>query len=141
MVVDTGPLIAALDARDRLHDLAVRHLTRARRRALVPDPVVVEVDILARRWLGPGVARVFLSAMSSGVHDRVTLDTALWRRAVDLDAMHADLDLGLVDTSVMAVAEERGLPVFTFDFRAFRAVPGPFRGGSWKLVVEEKDLL
>lgn len=106
----------------------------------MPDPVVVEVDILARRWLGAEAARSFLEAMRSGVHDRVVLDEALWRRAVDIDAEHADLDLGLVDASVMALAEERQLPVFTFDFRAFRAVRGPGRGGTWPLVVDESDL-
>lgn len=108
---------------------------------LVPDPVVVEVDILARRWLGADAARTFLAAIRDGVHDRVVLDESLWGRAIEIDAAHADLDLGLVDTSVMALAEERRLPVFTFDFRAFRAVRGPGRGGTWRLVVEERDLV
>lgn len=106
----------------------------------MPEPVIVEVDILARRWLGADAARSFLAAMRSGVHDRVVLDEALWRRAVELDAQYAGLDLGLVDASVMAVAEERRQPVFTFDFRAFRAVRGPGRGGKWPLVVDEGDL-
>lgn len=39
----------------------------------------------------------------------------------------------------MAVAEERYEPVFTFDFRAFRAVPGPEKG-TWPLVATEADL-
>ncbi len=115
-------------------------LRHSRGRALVPDPVVVEVDILARRWLGAEAARRFLSAMTDGVHDRVIMDAALWTRAVEIDAAYADLNLGLVDASVMALAEEVKLPVFTFDFRAFRAVKGPGRGGSWRLVVDESDL-
>ncbi|MGH8934464.1 MAG: hypothetical protein ACRDZO_28490 [Egibacteraceae bacterium] len=44
-----------------------------------------------------------------------------------------------VDASVMAVAESRGEPVFTFDFRGFRAVKGPDQG-TWPLVVNEADL-
>jgi predicted nucleic acid-binding protein len=103
--------------------------------------VVVEVDILARRWVGAEPARRFLAAIASGVHDRVVLDDALWRRALEIDATFADVNLGLVDCSVMALAEERRLPVFTFDFRAFRAVPGPARGKNWRLVVEESDLV
>lgn len=106
----------------------------------MPDPVVTEVDIVARRWLGHDVARSFLDAITLGVHERVVLDAALWRRAVDIDAAYADLGLGLVDASVMALAEERRLPVFTFDFRAFRAVRGPRRAGTWRLVVDESDL-
>ena len=140
MIVDTGPLIAALDRNDAHHALAVAHLRRARGRALVPDSVVVEVDIVARRWLGHQAARAFLDAITAGVHDRVVLDDSLWRRAVEIDAAHAELGLGLVDASVMALAEERRLPVFTFDFRGFRAVRGPGRGGTWRLVVNESDL-
>ncbi len=95
---------------------------------------------MARRWLGHDVARGFLDAMAAGVHDRVVLDDALWRRAVEIDASHGDLGLGLVDAAVMAVAEKLKQPVFTFDFRGFRAVRGPGRGGTWRLVVDETDL-
>lgn len=139
MIVDSGPLLAALNRRDRYHELASGILRQARSRALVPDAVIVEVDIVARRWLGPPAALGFLEAIRTGVHTRVLLDDALWQRAVAIDAAHAELDLGLVDGAVMAVAEERGLPVFTFDFRGFRAVRGPDKG-EWPLVVSEADL-
>ena len=140
MIVDTGPLVAALYAKDAHHDLAVSHLRRARGRALIPDPVVTEVDIVTRRWFGADVARAFLAAVDAGVHDRVVLDDTLWGRAIEIDEQHADLGLGLVDASVMALAEKTKLPVFTFDFRGFRAVRGPGRGGAWRLVVSESDL-
>jgi uncharacterized protein len=139
VIVDSGPLLAALNERDRLHELAARTLRQARRVALVPDPVIIEVDIIARRWLGGASARAFLAAIAAGVHTRVPLSDALWRRAVAVDRSYGDLNLGLVDTAVMAVAEDRDLPVFTFDFRAFRAVPGP-HGGQWPLALEERDL-
>jgi len=101
---------------------------------------VTEVDFTLRRWLGPAAGRAFLAAITDGTHDRVVLSETIWRRAVAIDARYADLNLGLADTSVMALAEERQLPVFTFDFRAFRAVRGPGRDGSWPLVVSESDL-
>ncbi len=56
-----------------------------------------------------------------------------------IDAAYPALDLGLVDAVVMALAEQRGDPVFTFDFRDFRAVKGPDKG-AWPLVVTEADL-
>jgi predicted nucleic acid-binding protein len=51
--------------------------------------------------------------------------------------MFADLDLGLVDGAVMAMAEERRLPILTFDFRHFRAAH-PSKG-YWDLLVTESD--
>lgn len=76
----------------------------------------------------PPVARGFLEIVSAGTHVRMPPTDALWRRAVEIDARYADLNLGLVDASVMAIAEARGEPVFTLDFRAFRGVPGPDNG-------------
>ncbi|MGH8885197.1 MAG: type II toxin-antitoxin system VapC family toxin [Egibacteraceae bacterium] len=139
MILDSGPLIAMLNRKDRHHKLAGRFLRGASRGAIVPDPVVVEVEIGVRRRMGPPVARGFLEIVSAGAHVRMPLTDALWRRAVEIDARYADLNLGLVDASVMAVAEARGEPVFTFDFRAFRGVPGP-DNGAWQLVVTEADL-
>lgn len=139
MIIDTGPLIAALDRTDPYHGIAVRVLQAARSEAIVPDPVVIEVDILARRWLGASKGRAFLGMLQAGFHTRRSITDALWRRAVEIDRRYADLNLGLVDASVMAMAEARGEPVFTFDFRAFRGVPGP-DNGVWPLVVTEADL-
>ena len=58
-------------------------------------------------------------------------------RAVEIDAQYADLDLGLVDASVMAIAERHNLPVLTFDFAHFRATH-PVHG-HWRLVVNESQ--
>lgn len=59
----------------------------------------------------------------------------LLARAVEIDAQFADLNLGLVDASVMAYAERHELPILTFDFRDFRA-SAP-RAGQWHLLVDE----
>lgn len=139
MIVDTGPLIAAISRRDHNHRLAAGRLRAARRNALVPDPVIVEVDLLARRRYGPASARQFLLAMTNGVHRRLRIDEADWKLAVEIDAQHADLDLGFVDATVMALAYRLQLPIFTFDFRDFRAIPTP-DDRPWPLVVEESDL-
>ena len=99
LIVDTGPLVAALSRADRHHDLAVGLLAAAGRDALVPDPVVVEVDLLARRRYGPVAARTFLAAMRDGVHEHAMATREEWRDAVAIDARYGDLDLGLVAQS------------------------------------------
>ncbi len=89
MIIDTGPLIAALDQRDSYHELAVRILQAARSEAMVSDPVIIEVDILARRWLGPSAGRAFLETLRSGRHTRVALAEGLLRRAIANDRQYA----------------------------------------------------
>lgn len=63
------------------------------------------------------------------------LGPGLLRRAAAIDDQYADLGLGLVDASVMAIAERHGHPVLTFDFAHFRATRPA--GGYWRLVVDE----
>lgn len=135
VVGDTGPLLAAANRRDQAHTLAVALVTELGRDLLVPSPVLVEVDHLLRSRIGPSAARAFLAAMVSGEHTVVFSSPGLFRAAVAIDRRFADLDLGLADASVMALAEREGLPVLTFDFEDFRATTPST--GYWRLVVDE----
>jgi predicted nucleic acid-binding protein len=102
---------------------------------LVPDTVEVEVDQLLRSRMGGYAARAFLHAVATDEHTHVPLTAGLLRRAVEIDAHFAGLDLGLVDGSVMALAERDRLPILTFDFEHFRATRPAH--GFWRLVVDE----
>lgn len=135
VVCDTGPLVAATNRRDRAHELAAELITRLGRDLLVPDPVIVETDQLLRARVGHGAARAFLGAIADGEHSLVTLGPNLFRRAVEIDAHYADLNLGLADAAVMAYSEHHRLPILTFDFEDFRATRP--RHGFWRLVVDE----
>jgi uncharacterized protein len=106
------------------------------RELLVPDLVLAEVDYMIRARVGAREARTFLHAVAAGAHTVVFGSAGLLRRAVGIDARFADLDLGLVDALVMAIAERDALPILTFDFEHFRAAP-PERG-FWRLVVDEQ---
>ncbi len=102
---------------------------------VVPLPVVVEVDHLVRSRISSSAARAFLESLVRHEHSIAHLSDALMGRAVAFDARFADLQLGFVDTAVMAVAETLDLPILTFDFTHFRAT-APDRG-HWRLVVDE----
>jgi predicted nucleic acid-binding protein len=102
----------------------------------VPVPVLVETDQLLRQRVGSSVARSFLTSIAAGDLSVSHLTSGLLRDAVAIDLRHADLDLGLVDAAVMAVAEREHLPILTFDFRDFRAAPRP-DGSPWRLVLDE----
>lgn len=135
VLADTGPLVAAANSRDEAHDLAAALVTELGRDLVVLDPVIVETDHLLRSRVGAHAARLFLEALIEGEHRVAFLTPALLRRAVELDARYADLDLGVADTAIMAYAERHHLPILTFDFEHFRATQ-PSRG-YWRLVVDE----
>lgn len=115
--------------------MAVSLVTQLGRELLIPEPVILEVDRLLRSRLGSHAARLFLAALAAGEHTVVNLTPGLLRRAVQLDAAFADLELGYADAAVMAVAERHRLPVLTFDFEHFRATRPA--AGLWQLVIDE----
>lgn len=127
--------MAAANRRDDAHALAVELVTRLGRDLVVPGAVIVEVDYLLRSRVGPHAARLFGAALAAGEHGVAFLSPALLRRAVEIDARFADLDLGLADATVMALAERHDCPILTFDFEHFRAAP-PLHG-YWRLIVDE----
>jgi predicted nucleic acid-binding protein len=111
-------------------------VARLGRELAVPALVLVEVDQLLRARVSAAAARAFLDAMARGEHTVTFGSTRLLRRAAEIDGGFADLGLGLVDATVMAVAEGHNLPVLTFDFEHFRATRP--RRGYWQLVVDEQ---
>jgi uncharacterized protein len=136
VLIDTGPLVSAVDKRDPAMSMAVAALGRLGRSAIVPLPVVVEVDHLVRKRVGDDAARRFLKNIAGGSHEVAYVTAALMRRAAELDRKYADLNLGLVDGCVMAIAERHGLPIFTFDFTDFRATESA--DGPWRLAIDER---
>jgi predicted nucleic acid-binding protein len=127
--------VAAANRRDRAHEFAKRLVASLGQQLVILDAVMVEVDQLLRTRVGRHSARQFLAAVAQGAHSAAYLSTGLLRRAAELDAQYADLNLGLVDASLMAYAERHELPILTFDFADFRATR-PARG-HWRLLVDE----
>ena len=138
VVVDTGPLLAAALRRDPAHELAAQLLDIGGRDLLIPDPVLTECDILLRSRDRHDGARRILNAVAAGTYVHVPLTPLLLRDAVAIDEYYADLGLGLVDASVMAIAASTKSAILTFDFRDFRGAP-PRNGGTWELVIEESE--
>ncbi len=138
VVADTGPLVSAVNSRERAHQVAARLVSHFGRELLVPVPVAVEVDHILRSRVGDRAARSFLAALSAGEHQVADLSPGLFRRAVEIDRRYGDLGLGVADASVMALAERHRLPILTFDFTDFRATAPD--EGTWRLVLDEERL-
>jgi predicted nucleic acid-binding protein len=123
LVADTSAVLALLDADDRHHE-AVRALwERAPHAWVLPWAILPEVDYLARRHLGAEPARLFLGDVVSGAYIVEPSDPGHVRRALELDAQYAALDIGLVDGVVAALAEKlHAEAIVTLDVRHFGAL-------------------
>ncbi len=120
-VFDTGPLVAAIDRSDKHHARCAAFLENLQGTRLVPTTVLVEVCWLLEER--PDVEAAFLESVASGEFEQVAItDTDLVRMA-ELVRAYADLPLGAVDASVIAVAERLNLAdVATLDRRHFPVV-------------------
>ncbi|MBI4515821.1 MAG: PIN domain-containing protein [Deltaproteobacteria bacterium] len=123
IVADTGAVLALLDADDR-HHVTLRELFEKRPSAwLLPWAVLPEVDYLAHSQLGAGVAQAFLDDLAAGAFMVEWGNEADLDRAQELNRKYRALQLGLVDTVVMAIAERRQAEaIATLDLRHFGTV-------------------
>lgn len=123
LVVDAGPLYAAAARRDRNHQRSVELLGSAARPLLVPALVVTEVAYLLGDRLGPHAELAFARSLQRGeLLVEPVLDSD-WSRVAELTDQYQDLPLGIVDASVIALAERRQLDkIATLDHRHFATV-------------------
>jgi uncharacterized protein len=123
LVLDTGPILALLDAGDPAHQRSVEMVDELHEDLIVPTCVLVEVDYWAHKLLGDETWAVFVQDVAAGAYrlEPLTLDDL--QRAAELEREYADLDLGLVDASVIALCERLGeTKVATLDRRDFSVV-------------------
>ena len=90
---------------------------------LVPAPVLAEVDYWLRKLGELDVWRTFCEDVAEGAYRLLHPDEHDVLRAAALEAQYADLDLGFVDASVIALCERLGeTKVATLDGRDFSVV-------------------
>ena len=134
LVLDTGPLLAALDAADPDHDSCARLLTGATEDLVVPTLVLAELDYWCHERLSADVWLAFLDDLLEGAYrTEHAIDDDL-RRCGVLQRQYADLRLGVVDASVLALVERlEEDKLATLDRRHF-AVVRPAHTASLELV-------
>jgi predicted nucleic acid-binding protein len=123
IVVDTGPIVALLNDRDDHHERCTEFLANHPGPLLVPTTVFTEVCMLVERRRGTRAELAFLSDVRSGLFTMLETTSADLDRIAELVETYADLPLGTVDASVVALAERLNLPaVATLDHRHFTIV-------------------
>jgi predicted nucleic acid-binding protein len=122
-VVDTGPLVAAALVDDPDHASCATWFEQATGSLVVPDLVIPEVCYLLASGARTHVEVAFLRSL---IGHRLTIehvDDSDIQRMTELVDTYADLPLGAVDASVVAVAERLGATeVATLDRRHFSVV-------------------
>ena len=118
LVIDTGVLVAAIEPHDEHHERCARLLEAAREPRIVPAPVLIELEYLLRTASDTAAFRVFLENCSAGAFRIEALLHEDYVRIGDLLERYADLRLGFVDASVLAVTERLREPkLATLDHR------------------------
>ncbi|MEU4324522.1 type II toxin-antitoxin system VapC family toxin [Nonomuraea dietziae] len=136
IVLDSGPLVAAVNSRDNHHAACARLLRTHPGPLLVPSTVVTEVCQLVERRQGSKAEAAFLQSFGSGLTlvDLTAEDLTRMSRLVE---KYESLPLGVVDASVIAIAERLNIAeVATLDRRHFTVVR-PSHTGSLILLPEE----
>ena len=133
LILDAAPLVAADDARDPQRSVVRRLITEEPDDLVIPAPVSAEVDYLLGQRLGRRARLAFLSDLAAGRFQVICLDAADYQLVMQYEERYADLDVGLADLSVVALAHRFGTNrIMTFDQRHFRAL-GPPGGGAFTL--------
>ena len=127
LLVDTGPLVAALNRRDPQHQ-ACRKLLDSRSGELLVTPyVVAEVCWMVSSRIGALAEANVVEAVAAGELRQVVLADEELRRTAELLRRYADLHggqgLSVADASVIAVAEHRRISeIATLDVTDFTVV-------------------
>jgi hypothetical protein len=136
LICDTGALIDYLVESAPDHQPFRDVINRARAR-YVPGLVLAEVDYFLRDER-PAM-RLFMRDLARGAFTYAPPTVGQLSRAMEIDRRFSDLGLGLVDASVVALAESLGIRrLATRDVRHFAAVR--LRDGrAFELVVHPSD--
>jgi uncharacterized protein len=123
LIVDAGPLVAAAATRDRNHERCVALLSHASGPLVVPSLVVTEVAYFLADRLGPTAEHAFARSIRDGELQVEPAELEDWARIDELLSQYADIQLGIVDASVVAVCERLGATTLaTLDHRHFSVV-------------------
>ena len=133
LICDTGVLYAAIDEHDVHHEVCADHVLDPPEELAVPAPVVVELEWLVTSRMSLDQFDGFLQSVEVGAIEVADLEPGDYARIRQLCRLYEDLPLGLVDASIVALAERLGeRRIATLDHRHFAVVRA--RHGALTLV-------
>ena len=120
LVLDTSALLAALDAADPDHGPCAKLIVDSREDLIVPALVLSELDYWCGERLTLDVWLAFLKDVLDGAYGVENPTHGDLVRSEELQRTYADLKVGVVDASILAVVERLGeTKLATLDHRHF----------------------
>lgn len=105
ILLDSGILYAYYDRSDRWHAAASDLIASEVGALLLPGPVVAEVDHLLGVRLGREARRLFYRGLVDAHYLLVDVPQDRVSRIAEIDFQFAELELGFVDSAIVAIAE------------------------------------
>jgi predicted nucleic acid-binding protein len=134
LLIDAAPLVALADPREPQRNAILAVLAAEAGPLIVPAPTTAEIDYLLGRRFGPPARRAFLSDLAAARFTVGSLERDDYASVLDLESQYADLDLGLADCALIALAaRHRTTRLLTFDERRFRVV-APLHGEAFTIL-------
>jgi len=123
VLVDTGIIYALADRSDAWHLRARTFVQNFKGKLIVPATVIPEACYLLHAHLSPQAETAFIKSIVSRALRLEQVDEEDMGRAVEIMGAYSDLAIGLVDASVVAVAERLKITaVMTTDRRHFSVI-------------------
>ncbi len=138
IVADSSGIYGLYDRRDSAHASLREVVEHERDQIVIPCAALGEIDYLLRARLGAPALFQFLADIQEGAFRVEALCTEDLRRCASVLKKYEDLDLGLCDAAVVAVAERLGTNrILTVDERDFRAIR-PSHSRSFRLLPADR---
>jgi hypothetical protein len=123
LLLDTSVVVASLVRRERYHRACKSLIESSTEQLAIPEPALCEVDHLVHRIVGTAAMPALLRDVESGAYRLEGLDGEDIPRVVQIMEVYADLGVGYVDASVLAIVERLGEPkLATLDRKHFGAM-------------------
>jgi hypothetical protein len=121
IIADTSGILALLDRDEQYHQATVK--LAESETIWVPATILPEVDYLATKHLGEQVARAFLEALLENYFTYISVEPGDLVRSLQIMTRYRDATIGLVDSSIVALAERyQTRRILTLDRRHFSLI-------------------
>lgn len=119
-LLDTGFLLALLDADDKLHDVCKQALL-TQSKPLLPDVVLPELAYMVLRELGYPTLIQFMDSVNGGELELIKMTASDLKRTTEILSQYADSKIDFVDCAIAAIAERLNIQtILTVDKRHFQ---------------------
>ncbi|WP_330202870.1 type II toxin-antitoxin system VapC family toxin [Cyanobacterium sp. Dongsha4] len=103
VLADTSGIIALLNASDKHHQSVIEVVENYD--IIIPSTIIPEVDYLATKYLGESAFAIFIEDLFNGYFEYISVNIDDLKRAYIIMQKYQDIYLGIVDTSIIALAK------------------------------------